>query len=409
MTHTTLEPELARLLELEESRQRDRIRLIASENYASRAVREACSSVLMNKYSEGYPGARFYEGQQIADRVERVAVERAKSLFGAEHVNVQPYSGSPANLAVYAAFMKPGDKILSLDLSDGGHLTHGAKASVTGKWFKVVHYRLDPSTALLNYDGIAALARLHRPKILLCGHSAWPRIPDFEAFRRIADEVGALLWVDMAHFAGLVAGGVHPNPVPFADVVTTTTHKTLRGPRGGMILCKAPHAAAIDRAVFPGLQGGAHDNTTAAIAQALFEASQPEFSNYARAVVGNARVLGESLKEQGFDLVTGGTENHLVLMDLRRTGQDGKTVAEAMDLAGIVANANKIPWDDRPAAKPSGLRLGTAAVTTRGMGEGDMRRIAGWISTVLRNNLAPDVLARVREETTDFARTFPVP
>lgn len=409
MKKTHIEPELARLLELETTRQHDRIRLIASENYASRAVREACSSVLMNKYSEGYPGARFYEGQQIADRVERLAVERAKALFGAEHANVQPYSGSPANLAVYAAFLKPGDKILSLDLSDGGHLTHGSKASVTGRWFKVVHYRLDPSTGLMNHDGIAALARLHRPKLIVCGHSAWPRIPDFDAFRRIADEVGALLWVDMAHFAGLVAGGVHPNPVPVADVVTTTTHKTLRGPRGGMILCKEKYASAIDRAVFPGLQGGPHDNTTAAIAQALHEAARPEFATYARNVVDNARILGSQLVEQGFDLVTGGTENHLLLVDLRRTGLDGKRTAEALDAAGIVTNANKIPWDDRPAAAPSGLRLGTAAVTSRGMGEAEMVRIAGWIATVVRNHLAPDVVARVREETTAFAQGFPMP
>jgi len=409
MTHTHIEPELAQLLVLEETRQRDRIRLIASENYASRAVREACSSVLMNKYSEGYPGARFYEGQQIADRVERLAVERAKSLFGAEHANVQPYSGSPANLAVYAAFLKPGDTILAMDLSDGGHLTHGSKASVTGKWFHSVHYRLDPSTGLLNYEGIAALARLHRPKLLLCGHSAWPRIPDFAAFRRIADEVGALLWVDMAHFAGLVAGGMHPNPVPVADVVTTTTHKTLRGPRGGMILCKERHAAALDRAVFPGLQGGPHDNVTAAIAQALFEASQTDFARYASQVVENASRLAAGLARRGFELVTGGTENHLVLVDLRKTGLDGKSTAEALDVAGIVANANKIPWDDRPAAKPSGLRLGTAAVTSRGMGPQEMDRIAEWIGDVVESGLDPVVLTKVREESTALAQSFPVP
>lgn len=409
MTNTNIEPGLAQLLALEETRQRDRIRLIASENYASGAVRQACASVLMNKYSEGYPGARYYEGQQIADRVERLAIDRAKALFGAEHANVQPYSGSPANLAVYAAFLQPGDTVLSLDLSDGGHLTHGSKASMTGRWFRAVHYRLDPSSGLLNYEGIAALARLHRPKVILCGHSAWPRIPDFAAFRRIADEVDALLWVDMAHFAGLVAGGLHPNPVPFADVVTTTTHKTLRGPRGGMILCQARHAAAIDKAVFPGLQGGPHDNVTAAIAQALHEAAQPEFAAYARAVVDNARVLASALVERGFDLVTGGTDNHLVLVDLRRTGLDGKSTAEALDAAGLVANANKVPWDDRPAARPSGLRLGTAAVTTRGMGPDEMVRIADWIATVVRNHLAPDVIARVRDESTALAQGFPVP
>ncbi len=404
-----IEPELETLLQLEAARQRDRIRLIASENYASPAVRTACSSVLMNKYSEGYPGKRFYEGQQVVDQVERLAMARARQLFGAEHANVQPLSGSPANLAVYHAFMNPGDTVLALDLDHGGHLTHGSKASVTGKWFKAVHYKLDPFTGDLDMGAVAALARLHRPKLLVCGHSAWPRIPDFEAFRRIADEVGAVLWVDMAHFAGLVAGGVHPNPVPVADVVTTTTHKTLRGPRGGMILSKAIHAQRLDRALFPGLQGGPHLHTIAGIAQALWEASQPEFGIYAKNVVANAQALASALVTEGFDLVTGGTQNHLVLMDFRKQGGDGKSLAEALDLAGMVVNANKVPWDAGTATKPSGIRLGTPAVTTRGMGTQEMVQIARWIREAVDGHNRPAKLAELRVQTTDLARRFPVP
>lgn len=403
------DPQLATLLDLEAQRQIDRIRLIASENYTSQAVREACSSVLMNKYSEGYPGKRFYEGQQITDQVERLAISRAKQLFGAEHANVQPHSGSPANLAVYHAFLSPGDTILALDLDHGGHLTHGSKASVTGKWFKAVHYKLDPSTGNLDMGAVASLARLHRPKLLVCGHSAWPRIPDFRAFREIADEIGAILWVDMAHFAGLVAGGVHPNPVPFADVVTTTTHKTLRGPRGGMILSKASHASRLDRALFPGLQGGPHLHTIAGIAQALWEAQQPEFVRYVEQVLINAKSLASALEQQGFHLVTGGTDNHLVLLDLRTQGVDGKVLAEALDQAGLVVNANKVPWDAGSATKPSGIRLGTPAVTTRGMGVQEMRSIASWIRRAVDHHGSPDQLAAIGEETTALARSFPVP
>lgn len=405
----TIEPQIQSLLRLEEKRQIERIRLIASENYASEAVRQACSSVLMNKYSEGYPGKRFYEGQQVTDQVEKLVVQRAKDLFGAEHANVQPYSGSPANLAVYHAFLKPGDKVLALDLDHGGHLTHGSKASVTGKWFQAFHYKLDPTTGRIDMGAVAALARIHRPKLIVCGHSAWPRIPDFQAFADIAKEVDAVFWVDMAHFAGLVAGGAHPNPVPFADVVTTTPHKTLRGPRGGMILSKAEHAAKLDKALFPGLQGGPHMHTIAAIGQALWEAGQPTFREYASQVVRNADALARTLVEGGVKLVSGGTENHLVLADLRDRGFDGKSAAEALDLAGIVANANKIPWDERTAARPSGIRLGTAAVTTRGMREPDMERIGRWIAEALDSELDPRVLDRLREETTAFAIGFPVP
>lgn len=405
----TIEPQLQTLLGLEERRQQDRIRLIASENYASQAVRLACSSVLMNKYSEGYPGKRFYEGQQVVDQVEKLAIARAKALFGADHANVQPYSGSPANLAVYHAFLRPGETVLGLDLDHGGHLTHGSKASVTGKWFNAVHYKLDPLTGHLDMGSVAAMARLHRPKLLVCGHSAWPRIPDFAAFRSIADEVGAILWVDMAHFAGLVAGGVHPNPVVLADVVTTTTHKTLRGPRGGMILCKEKFGSQLDRALFPGLQGGPHMHSIAGIAQALWEASQPEFSQYARNVVTNAEALAEGLRLHGFGLVTGGTQNHLVLVDLRNFSVDGKTFAEALDLAGLVVNANKVPWDDGSASRPSGIRLGTAAVTTRGFGVAEMVQIADWIKDSVDNLDRPAKLEEIRAQTTALARKFPVP
>ncbi|MBK9578636.1 MAG: serine hydroxymethyltransferase [Fibrobacteres bacterium] len=407
--NNTIEPQLQTLLGLEERRQQDRIRLIASENYASQAVRLACSSVLMNKYSEGYPGKRFYEGQQVVDQVEKLAIARAKALFGADHANVQPYSGSPANLAVYHAFLRPGETVLGLDLDHGGHLTHGSKASVTGKWFNAVHYKLDPLTGRLDMGSVAAMARLHRPKLLVCGHSAWPRIPDFAAFRSIADEVGAILWVDMAHFAGLVAGGVHPNPVVLADVVTTTTHKTLRGPRGGMILCKEKFGSQLDRALFPGLQGGPHMHSIAGIAQALWEASQPEFSQYARNVVTNAEALAEGLRLHGFGLVTGGTQNHLVLVDLRNFSVDGKTFAEALDLAGLVVNANKVPWDDGSASRPSGIRLGTAAVTTRGFGVAEMVQIADWIKDSVDNLDRPAKLEEIRAQTTALARKFPVP
>lgn len=406
---TTIDPQLKCLLEQEETRQVDRIRLIASENYTSSAVREVCSSVLMNKYSEGKPGQRYYEGQQITDQIERLAVDRAKALFGADHANVQPYSGSPANLAVYHAFLKPGDTIMGLDLDHGGHLTHGSKASVTGRWFRSVHYKLDPQDGSLDMNSVAALARLHRPQIIIAGHSAWPRVPDFSAFRDIANDVGALLWVDMAHFAGLVAGGVHPNPVPHADVVTTTTHKTLRGPRGGLILCKGVFAERVDKSLFPGLQGGPHMHTIAGIAQALAEAATEEFANYARQVVVNARRLGLSLAQRGFHLVTGGTDNHLLLLDLKGKPYDGKRFAEALDRAGLVTNANRVPWDQGTAQRPSGVRIGTPAVTTRGMKESDMDRIADWIAQVA---IDPENVPRLKDvcrQTTAFARTFPVP
>ncbi len=403
------DPHLSALLSAEEARQRSKVRLIASENYASSAVREACSSVITNQYSEGYPGARYYEGQQIVDQVERLAVDRAKALFGAEHVNVQPHSGSPANLAVYLAFLKPGDTVLGMQLAHGGHLTHGSKASITGKYWNIVSYGLDPQTRFLDYAKIRDLAREHRPKLIIAGHSAYPRRIDFSAFRDIADEVGALLLVDMAHFAGLVAGGAHPSPVPFADVVTTTTHKSLRGPRGAMILCRAEHAAKIDKAVFPGLQGGPHNAITAAIAVALQEALRPDFTAYAAQCVANARALAESLAAHGFDLVTGGTDNHLVLVDLRNKGLGGKPLAAALDRAGLVGNYNAVPWDDQPPQNPSGLRLGSPAMTTRGFREAEFRRVAEWIARVVESGLDEQVIAAVAAETRALCEGCPMP
>lgn len=403
------DPHLSALLSAEEARQRSKVRLIASENYASSAVREACSSVITNQYSEGYPGARYYEGQQIVDQVERLAVDRAKALFGAEHVNVQPHSGSPANLAVYLAFLKPGDTVLGMQLAHGGHLTHGSKASITGKYWNIVSYGLDPQTRFLDYAKIRDLAREHRPKLIIAGHSAYPRRIDFSAFRDIADEVGALLLVDMAHFAGLVAGGAHPSPVPFADVVTTTTHKSLRGPRGAMILCRAEHAAKIDKAVFPGLQGGPHNAITAAIAVALQEALRPDFTAYAAQCVANARALADGLAAHGFDLVTGGTDNHLVLVDLRNKGLGGKPLAAALDRAGLVGNYNAVPWDDQPPQNPSGLRLGSPAMTTRGFREAEFRRVADWIARVVESGLDEHVIAAVAAETRALCEGCPMP
>lgn len=380
-----VDPEISNLIRKEEARQRDKIRLIASENYASRAVLEASGTVLTNKYSEGYARKRYYEGQEWIDEIEELAVNRAKELFGAEHANVQPYSGSPANLAVYLAFLQPGDTILGLALPHGGHLTHGSKVSISGKYFNALGYELDRESGRLNYDTIRSMALAHKPKILVAGHSAYPRQLDFKRFREIADECGALLMVDMAHFAGLVAGGAHPSPVPYADVVTTTTHKTLRGPRGGMILCKAEHAAAIDKAVFPGLQGGPHNHTTAAIAVAMKEALQPAFRDYAAQVVKNAAALAAALLARGFDLVTGGTENHLLLVDLTGKQVTGRSAAVALNAAGIVCNCNAVPFDPRKPWDPSGIRLGTAAVTSRGFREPEMEKIAAWMDAIIKD------------------------
>jgi len=403
------DPELEKMIQAEEAYQKSTIRLIASENYVSKAVLEATGTVFANKYSEGYPGARFYQGQVNCDTVERLAIERAKKLFGAEHANVQPYSGSPANLAVYFAFCQPGDTILGLNLSHGGHLTHGSKASITGKWLNAVHYSLDPATGLIDYEEVRRLALEHKPKVLVAGHSAYPRQIDFAKFRAIADEVNAILFVDMAHFAGLVAGGAHPSPVPYADVVTTTTHKTLRGPRGAMILCKEKHAKAIDKAVFPGLQGGPHNHTTAAIATALREASAPEFKTYAANIVKNAQVLAAALAKRGFNLVSGGTDNHLMLIDLTNKNVPGKPAAVALEKAGIVLNYNTVPGETRKANDPSGIRLGTPSVTSRGFGPAEMEKIADWMDRSLKAADNDAELTKIAGEVAALCENFPVP
>ncbi|MCP4343139.1 MAG: serine hydroxymethyltransferase [Desulfobulbaceae bacterium] len=404
-----LDPEIYSLVKQEERRQADKIRLIASENYVSKSILETSGCILTNKYSEGYAGKRYYEGQQLIDQVEQLAIKRAKDLFGAEHANVQSYSGSPANIATYLAFLNPGDTILGMALPHGGHLTHGAKVSISGRYFDAQSYELDPATGLINYDTILQKALSVRPKIIIAGHSAYPRILDFKKFRKIADEVNALLMVDMAHFAGLVAGGVHPSPVPYADVVTTTTHKSLRGPRGAMILCKAKHAQAIDKAVFPGVQGGPHDNTTAAIAVALKEAASESFRKYAVQVVKNAKILAESLIAVGFNLITNGTDNHLMLVDLSNKNISGKIAAKALDMAGIVLNYNAVPFDKRKPFDPSGIRIGTPAVTSRGFKENEMLLVSNLIDKVISDPENEGLLTRTAEEVQNLCNHFPAP
>ncbi|MFC5753588.1 serine hydroxymethyltransferase [Actinomadura rugatobispora] len=378
------DPELAGLVEAEARRQFEKIRLIASENYVSPAVLEATGSVLTNKYSEGYAGRRYYEGQQNIDPIELLAVERARTLFGVEHANVQPYSGSPANLAVYMAFLRPGDTVMGLSLPMGGHLTHGWSVSATGKWFNPVRYEVRADTGRVDLDEVRDLALKERPKLIWCGGTAIPRMIDFAGFAEIAREAGAVLAADIAHIAGLVAGGAHPSPAGHADVISTTTHKTLRGPRGAMVMSTAEHASAVDKAVFPGLQGGPHNHTTAAIAVALKEAARPDFSAYAHRIVANAKALAEALLERGFDLISGGTDNHLILIDLTNKGVPGKPAAQALDRAGIELNHNAVPFDPRKPFDPSGLRVGTAAITTRGLEPGQMPRVAAWIDDIVR-------------------------
>ncbi len=400
--------EVAELCRAEERRQAEKIRLIPSENYVSRAVLQATGSVFANKYSEGYPRKRYYEGQQWVDPLEELAQSRARDLFGAEHANVQPYSGSPANLAVYLAFLKPGDKVMGLALPMGGHLTHGWNVSITGKYFQSVQYGVRKDTGRIDYDEVRELARKERPALLWAGGTAYSRIWDFAAMASIAKEVGARFVADMAHIAGLVAGGAHPSPVPHADVVTTTTHKTLRGPRGGMILCRKDHAQAMDRAVFPGLQGGPHDHTTAGIAVALKEAATPAFKEYAHSIVKNARALAEDLIGRGLHVVSGGTDNHLILIDLSNKNVPGKIAAQALDRAGIELNYNSVPYDTRKPFDPSGIRLGTPSVTSRGMGPAEMKRIADWMDRVITDpseGNCEKVLGEVREVT----RAFPAP
>jgi len=405
------DPELDELIAAETRRQHETLCLIPSENHVSPAVLTAAGSVLTNKYSEGYPGRRYYQGNAIIDRVEELAARRAEALFGVEHANVQPLSGAAANLAVYAAFLEPGDAVLGMSLEAGGHLTHGWGVSVTGKWFRPVRYGVRRDTGVVDLDEVRDLALRERPKVIWCGGTAVPRTIDFAGFAAIAREVGAVLAADVAHIAGLIAGDAHPSPAGHVDVIATTTHKTLRGPRGAMLMTGADHAQAIDRAVFPGLQGGPHDHTTAAIAVALHEAAQPAFAEYARAVVANARALADALLERGLDLVSGGTDNHLLLVDLTAKGVGGRPAAEALERAGIACNYNAIPFDTRKPMDPSGIRLGTPAVTTRGLDDTHMRDLARWIDEAVEAARHDDepALATIRGEVLELARAFPPP
>ena len=408
---TAADPALAALIEGEAKRQHDKLRMIASENYVSTAVLEATGTVLTNKYSEGYAGKRYYEGQQFIDPIEELAVARAKALFGVEHANVQPYSGSPANLAVYLAFAKPGETIMGMALPMGGHLTHGWSVSATGLWFNSVRYNVRREDGRIDFDEVRDIARAERPKIIFCGGTAIPRTIDFPRFAEIAREVGAILAADIAHIAGLIAGGAHPSPVGHADVITTTTHKTLRGPRGAMIMSTAEHAKAVDKAVFPGLQGGPHNHTTAGIAVALGEAARPEFRTYAAQIVANAKALAAALMERGFDLVTGGTDNHLILIDLTNKGIGGKPAAQALDRAGLELNYNTVPYDTRKPFDPSGLRLGTPGITTRGLTEEHMPQIAAWMSDSVDAAVKDDeaVQKRIAGEVRDLLAGYPMP
>jgi len=403
------DPEIYDLIKSEERYEIDSVRLIPSENYASKAVLEASGSLLQNKYSEGYPGKRYYEGQRYIDQIETLAIQRAKALFGVEHANVQPYSGSPANLAVYSALLKPGETIMGLALPHGGHLSHGWDVSVTSKFWRSAPYQVDRETHRIDFDAVRALARREKPRIIVAGGTAYPRIIDFAAFGEIAKEVGAYFLADIAHIAGLIVGGVHPSPVPYADVISTTTHKTLRGPRGAMIMCKEAVASEIDRAVFPGLQGGPHNQTTAAIAVALKEAATPEFKAYAHKIVANAKTLAEAFLARGFSLISGGTDNHLLLIDLTSKNVTGKQAATALDKAGIVCNYNTVPYDPRKPFSPSGIRLGTPAVTSRGMGEGEMRLIAKWMDEAIAARKDDGALARIAGEVREVCRKFSTP
>jgi len=401
------DPEIAHLVTEEVERQRHGLELIASENFVSPAVLEAMGSPLTNKYAEGLPGKRYYGGCEVVDRVEQLAIDRVKRLFGAEHANVQPHSGASANAAVFLAFLKPGDTFLGMDLSQGGHLTHGSPVNFSGILYKAVSYGLTDD-GLIDYDRMRALAREHRPKMIIAGYSAYSRVVDWQAFADAAREVGALFLVDMAHFAGLAAAGVYPSPVPYADVVTSTTHKTLRGPRGGIILCKAEHAKAVDKAMFPGTQGGPLEHVIAAKAVAFHEALQPSFAAYCRQVVENARVLAAELAARGYHIVSGGTDNHLMLVDLRSKGITGKVAEQLLDTAGITVNKNTVPRETQSPFVTSGIRIGTPAVTTRGMGPEAMREVAACIDRVLAAPADPAVAAAVREEVRALAARYPL-
>ncbi|MBI3930893.1 MAG: serine hydroxymethyltransferase [Chloroflexi bacterium] len=404
-----IDPEISHALDLEAKRQKETVNLIASENYASRAVLEAQGSFLTNKYAEGYPRRRYYGGCENMDIVETLAIERAKELFHAEHANVQPHSGTQANMAVYYALLEYGDTVMGMSLTHGGHLTHGDKVSFSGKSYNFILYGVNRETERIDYPELERLALKHQPKLIVAGASAYPRIIDFERFRHIADLVGAKLIVDMAHIAGMIAVGLHPSPVPYADVITSTTHKTLRGPRSGFILCRRQLAAAIDEAVFPQMQGGPLMQAVAAKAVAFHEAMQPDFADYQRATLDNALVLASELERLGLRLISGGTDNHLVLVDLSGSGVTGKEAEEALGRVGIVINRNSIPFDPRPAIITSGIRLGTPAVTTRGFGKEEIRQIASLIVAVIANPDKPNIEKQVRQAVSQMCSRFPVP
>jgi len=402
------DPEIAAAIEQEVLRQHEGLEMIASENFVSRAVLEAAGSVFTNKYAEGYPGRRYYGGCEFADVVENLARDRAKQIFGAEHANVQPHSGSQANAAAYMAVLQPGDTILGLDLAHGGHLTHGHKLNFSGKLYKVVSYTVRKDTETIDYDELEAIALREKPKVIIGGGSAYPRIFDFPRMREIADKAGALLIVDMAHFAGLVAGGVHPSPVPHAQIVTTTTHKTLRGPRAGLILCQQPYAAAVDKSVFPGQQGGPLMHIIAAKAAAFKEVLDPGFMLYAQQIIANAKVLADALQSEGFRIISGGTDTHLMLVDVFAKGILGSEAEAALGEAAITVNKNAIPYDTNPPLKPSGIRIGTPALTTRGMKEPEMRTIAKWIAQALAERNNPKALKKIRAQVLELAEQFPL-
>lgn len=404
------DPQLYEIIKREEQRQKEGIELIASENYVSLPVLEAMGSVLTNKYSEGYPGKRYYGGNEVIDQAENLAIERAKELFGAEHVNVQPLSGSPANLAVYMALLNPGDKVLGFSLDQGGHLSHGHPLNFSGKLYTIIPYFVKKDTEVIDMDEVEAVALREKPKMILAGFSAYSRSMDWKRFREIADKVGAFLFADIAHIAGLIAGKQLENPVPYCDVVSTTTHKTLRGPRGAMIMCKQSFASAIDKAVFPGVQGGPHDHINAAKAVAFLEALKPEFQEYSKQVIENARELSKSLSEKGYRIISGGTDNHIVLVDLFGSKQiTGKEGEKALEQVGISINKNMIPFDPRKPLDPSGIRLGTPALTTRGVKESDMQTVAGLIDEALTNKGDENKLNEIKEKVKEFSLKFPVP
>jgi glycine hydroxymethyltransferase len=403
-----VDPEISAAIDHEAVRQHEGLELIASENFVSEAVLEAAGSVFTNKYAEGYPGKRYYGGCEFADVVENLARDRAKKLFGAEYTNVQPHAGSQANMEAYSSVVQPGDTILGLNLAHGGHLTHGHHLNFSGKTYRIVPYGVTKETETIDYDELEQLAERERPKLIVGGGSAYPRIIDFARMRKIADKVGALFMVDMAHFAGLVAGGAHPSPVPHAQIVTSTTHKTLRGPRSGMILAKAEFGAAIDKVVFPGMQGGPLVHIMAAKAVCFLEAMQPEFREYARQVVANAKVLAETLAAEGFRIISGGTDTHLMLVDVFSKGMLGSEAEKALGEAAITVNKNAIPFDTNPPMKPSGIRVGSPALTTRGMKEPEMRQVGRWISEALLNRNDAAVLAKVRKQVLEVAEAFPL-